>query len=455
MKSKYICALAILFALASAASAQKFSITPTTNGLAEIRFTNAWFDGVSTLQGRLGRKWVSLDNFFTTQTVGQVTLPLPPGYSSYRLRSMSVVPGNAFSRLALAYGNITTVAGTGPVPAGTNLWLPEYEGAVGTNVPLSSPRAAVADDEGNIYVVEPVTHSVLIIAKTNGHIYTAIGQLTVRASGNIDLPPGTPVFSAVAPYPPDPLVGFPVLKNPTGLYYSRGILYVLDSGNARIVKYANGLVSKLFSEGISGSLNNGGSLWVSGDEQEAFYTDGTVLKQWEASNLENGANGVSILATDFLALTDVKVNPQGRIIVVDHGANRIYRVRGNGSYLEDVQAGTGLLRGPTSVEDARDAALPGPTSITYLPIGGYLISTDIAARAWYVDVEGGTAPLIFGRAPTEKKPGAHTGDGKWFRRGGRSPKVSSIQSISVAPNGDLILLEGGYVRKIEFLRARP
>jgi hypothetical protein len=74
---------------------------------------------------------------------------------------------------------------------------------------------------------------------------------------------------------------------------------------------------------------------------------------------------------------------------------------------------------------------------------------------WYVDVDGDTAPLIFGRAPTATKPGAHAGDGQWFRRGGRSPKVSGIQSISVAPNGDLILLEGGYVRKIEFLRARP
>jgi hypothetical protein len=72
-----------------------------------------------------------------------------------------------------------------------------------------------------------------------------------------------------------------------------------------------------------------------------------------------------------------------------------------------------------------------------------------------VDIDGDTAPLIFGRAPTVKKPGAHAGDGRWFRRGGHSPKVSSIQSINVAPNGDIILLEGGYVRKIEFLRAKP
>lgn len=455
MKSKYLRALAVLFACVSAASAQKFSITPTTNGLAEIRFTNTWFDGVGTLQGLLGRRWVSLDNFYTTQQIGRVTLPLPPGYSTYRLRSMSVVPGNAFARLALAYGNITTVAGTGPVPAGTNLWLPEYEGAIATNVPLSSPRSAVADEAGNIYVVEPGTHAVLVI-RTNGRIYTAIGQLDQRASGTIDLPTGDPIFPATTPPPPPDGFAFPVLKNPTGLYFSKGILYVLDAGNARILKYRNGSVSKLFSEagaGIPASLTNGGSLWVSSDEQEAFYTDGTILKQWEAANSENGVGGAVILATDFKDIVDVKVNPQGRTIIVDRGDNRLYRVRGNGSYREDVQAGTGLTSGPT-VGDARRVALPGPTSLAYLPIGGYLISTE-GAHVWYVDVDGDTAPLIFGRAATATKPAAHTGDGRWFRRGGRSPKVGNTLSISVAPNGDLILLEGGYVRKIEFLRVQP
>ncbi len=454
MKSKYLGALAVLFACIGAASAQKFSITPTSNGLAEVHYTNTWFDGVGTLQGQLGRRWVSLDNFFTTQQVGQVTLPLPPGYSTYRLRSMSVVPGNAFARLALAYGNITTVAGTGPVPEDTNLWLPEYEGAMATNVPLSSPRSAVADEAGNIYVVEPVAHAVLVI-RTNGRIYTAIGQLDQRAPGTIDLPTGEPTFPAVTPPPPDPFA-FPVLKNPTGLYYSSGILYVLDSGNARILKYRNGSVSKLFSEaglGVSASLTNGGSLWVSGDEQEAFYTDGTILKQWEASNSENGVGGAIVLATDFNDLADVKVNPKGHTIVVDRGDNRLYRVRNNGSYREDVQAGTGLTRGPT-VGDARRVALSSPSSLSYLPLGGYLISTE-GANVWYVDEDGDTAPLIFGRAPTATKPGAHAGDGQWFRRGGRSPKVSNIQTISVAPNGDLILLEGGYVRRIEFLRSRP
>jgi hypothetical protein len=354
MKSKLLFALIALFSATAWGDKPTYLLTPTSNGTVVIQFTNTYPNpkGVGTLEGRLGRKWVPLDNFYITQNVDSVELPLPPGYSDYsdyRLVSMNVVPDNAFPRLAKAYGNITTVGGTGPVPPGTNLWLPEYEGAIATNVPLSSPRAAVADAEGNIYVVEPVTHSVLVI-RTNGRIYTAIGRLDQRESGGIDLPTGEPFFPAVAPAPPE-VFSFSVLNKPTGLYYSQGILYVLDSGNARVLKYRNGLVSKLFSEagpGVPYSLTSGGSLWVSGDEQEAYYTDGTVLKHWEAANAEYGVGGVIIEASGFVDLADVKVNPQGRRIVVDHGANRLYRVRGPGTdFREDLQAGNGLTSGPS------------------------------------------------------------------------------------------------------------
>ena len=463
MNSKIVFALVALFsATAWAVEKTAYTLTRTTNATVIIRFTNNFPipNGVSTLEGLTNRRWAVLQNFFTTQNIGSVELPLPTGYTNYRLRSMSVIPGNAFPRLALAYGNITTVAGTGPVPAGTNLWRPEYEGAIATNVPLSSPRSAVADEAGNIYVVEPSTHSVLVIARTNGRIYTAIGQLGQRTNGNIILPSGDPSFPAVTPPPSDDpySFSFAVLNRPTGLYYSRGILYVLDSGNARIVKYRDGQVSKLFVAagiGTAASFENGGSLWVSGDEQEAFFTDGTLLKHWKAKDLQNGAGGVSIEAAGLANLSDVKVDPRGRTIVADEGANRLYRVRGpDRDFRQDIQAGTGQTVG-RYVGDARKAAIFGPSSIAYLPIGGYFISTDAGARVWYVDIDGSIAPFIFGRAPTAKKAGAHAGDGQWFRRGGRIPKVSNVESISVAPNGDLILLEGGYVRKIQFLRARP
>jgi hypothetical protein len=454
MNSKFLFALVALFsATAWAVEKTAYTLTPmtnttatTTNTTVVIRFTNNFSipNGVSTLEGQSGRKWVALQNFFTTQNIGSVELPLPSGYSNYRLVAMSTVPGNIRSRLALAYGNISTEGGHGPVPAGTNLWIPEYEGAPATNVLFSNPRAAVADEAGRIYVVERDSHAVSVI--DTGLVHTAVGGAIdrpgYREAGFVELESAAQI----------PATLLPLLNSPSGLYYQSGTLYILDAGNGRVLRYRNGLVSKLFSEATFGStvhLTNAGSLWVSPDEQEAFYTDGTVLKHWEASK-----QTVQVEASGLVDLADVKVDPRGRTIVVDQGANRLYRVRGNGSFLGDPVAGNGLVRGLT-IGDARRVALAGPSSLAYLPIGGYFISTDAGAQVWYVDIDGDIAPFIFGRAPTEKKAGAHAGDGQWFRRGGRAPKVSNVQSINVAPNGDLILLEGGYVRKIKFLRSKP
>ena len=448
MKSKLMLVLLATFA-ATASWAEKttYTLTPTTNGTVVIRFTNNYPlpNGISTLEGRLGRKWVALQNFFTTQTVGMVELPRPSGYGEYRLRAMSVVPGNAFPHLALGYGTIQTVGGSGPAPSGTNLWRPEYEGTNATNVVFSNPRAAVADDEGRIYVVERDSHAVSVI-ETNGTVRTAVGLPGTRGPGFLEL--GTGVE-----FPGD---GLAQLDSPSGLYYQNGTLYILDAGNGRVLRYTytNGAVSKLFSEspvfGSPTNIANGGGLWVSPNEAEAFYTDGTMLKHWRASQLNNGFGGVNVEASGFVHLSDVKLDPRtGDPTAVDRGGNRLYRVRGpDRDFRLDPLAGNGLTRG-FKVGPVANQALAGPSSLVYLPIGGYLLGLDEGARVAYVDVEDNAATLVFGR------PGAHAGDGSWFRRGGRKPKVSHVQSITLAPNGDMIILEDGFVRRIKFLRAKP
>jgi hypothetical protein len=190
-------------------------------------------------------------------------------------------------------------------------------------------------------------------------------------------------------------------------------------------------------------ITNGAGLWVSPDETEAYYTDGTVVKHWDVEN------GVEVFASGFLDLAAVTVNDQGHVIVVDRGENRVRRARKSGVPSEqDVRAGNGLPVGP-KVGDARRVALPGPTSISYLPVGGYLIGTDQGAKVWYVDTAGNTAPLIFGA------PGTHEGDGEWFRDHGSRPKIGKVQSLTIAPSGDILLLEGGFVRRIDFLRHKP
>jgi hypothetical protein len=397
--------------------------------VATVTFSNRHYNGVSTVEGFARGRWVPLENFFTTQRVGQVTVTLPTnGYSRFRLRSTDVSPGNAFTRLAQSYGNIQTIAGKGEVPPGANGWRPEYEGALATEVNLSNPRCALADGQGNIFVVEQDGHAVVKITP-DGRIHTVLGT-HVPGNTGISALPGTPFQ----------------LNSPSSLWITSNRVYVLDAGNNRICYLtSDGFASEAFFNGTNGagvSPGGGGGLWVSPDNKEMIYAAGAEIRTW------NLKDGVTTLASGFLEVGNIFVNDFGRIIVADPQDNRVYRVRSSGR--KDLVAGDGFKRNYPTGGDADRVSLPGARSVWYLPIGGYFVALDEGAKVWYVDADDNAAPFIFGRR------GAHAGDGKWFRSGGRTPKVGNVQSVTVAPSGDILMVEGaGFVRKVDFLRHTP
>lgn len=442
MNSKFLCAL--IACVACVVHAQQYSISFITNGFptnptVTIKFTNYLGTGVGTLEGQVEKKkWEPIKNYYTTQAVGQVSFELPAEYPAYRVRWLPIGPGG-FLNVAKAYGNISTVAGIGPVPEGTNHWLPVYEGAFATNVPLSNPRQVAADGEGNIYIVEKDSHAVSVV-DTNGVLRTAVGT---RTPGYLLLLPGIE--------PPGTVVS---LQNPSGLYFTGGRLYIFDAGNGRIISYANGFVRALYSRFaidpvlgiVPQAFTNGAGLWVAADESEAYFTDGDTLYRWRP------VQGLEMEAFGFGHLTSLNIDPRNRIFVTDGPAHRAYRVD-DGAYLELPLAGSGRnVRHGIMVGDARMVPMPGPSAIEFLPIGGYLVANEEGARVWYVDTEGDTAVIVHGRPATARQPAAHSGDGEWFRKRGRRPIVGEVRSIDLAPNNDLFLLENGYVRRIEFLR---
>jgi hypothetical protein len=443
MKFKCFFALVAFAAATVFAEQQRYTLTPS-NGFVIVSFTNKYPFGVSTLEGRLDRHWVTLENFFTTQLVGHVTLTLPPNYSEYRVRFVSIAPGNAFKNLALVYGNLETVAGLGPVvPPGTNAWLLEHEGAPATTVPLSNPRAVVADNYGHIYVLEKDSHALSVIDGTNGTFHTAIGPIDLfgkRRPGILPIEPGSEA--------PGRLVS---MRDPSGLFYQNEKIYVLDAGNGRVLRYTNGLASPtngtvihLFSEtnafGQTVAITNGAGLWVSPDELDAYYTDGTVIKRWRADR------GVETVGFNFTELTDIARNSRNDIIVVDHGRNAVLEFDNDGFAVP--LAGTGFPTGPR-IGKATSVALNGPTSIHFLPVGGYLVALDEGATVWQVDSGNNAARFVFGA------PDVHDGDGEWFQQGRTRPKISNVRDVTLAPSGDILMVEGGYVRRINFLRHKP
>jgi hypothetical protein len=436
MKSKLFLALLMLLgaaplqAIVYSNSTYSISTNPTNN-LVVVNFSNRFFTGACAVESREGNRWVVLKDFFTTQRVQQVTVPLPTNnYGLLRLRCLDLTADRPFTRphLAKAYGDIHTIAGGGP-----NRWPNNFEGALATTVELNNPRFAVADEANNIYVVERDGHAVDKITP-DGRIHTFVGT---HVSTNIGDVPGPGLSSP--------------LSYPNGLWLQNNRLFILDAGNSRVrfvdLNDTNRTTYTLFADAsLRGIGTNGSGLWVGfnklGEPDEAFYGVGNELRQWTIDE------GVSVLASDFQEVGNVIVNPLGRTIVTDPKDHRVFRVRGTG--VREVVAGTGFPHGPHRGGDAEDVPLPGVRGIWYLPIGGYFLGLDEGARVWYVDGKDNAAPFIFG------KPGVHDGDEMWFRQGGTRPKVSNIISVTVAPSGDIILVEGnGLIRKIDFLFHRP
>lgn len=444
MKFKVLFTFIALAALTVFAAQRPMPISGS-NGVATFSFSSNFLYRVGTLEGKLDKRWIPLENFFITQQSGTVTFALPPGYSEFRVVNVSIAPGNAFKNLALVYGNLETVGGLGPVvPPGANAWLPEFEGANALVVPLSNPRNLVADLAGNIYFTEKDSHALSVIEASNNVYHTVIGPL--------DFPPGTRTngFFPVQPGYETP-ARYIAMQDPSGLFYRNEKIYVLDAGNSRVLRFTNGTagptngtVTLIFNAtdfaGVPVAITNGNGLWVSEDELEAFYTDGTKLKRWKA------ATGVETIPANFVDLVAVTKNPDVKTVVVDRGAHAVFQVNNDG--IKDLVAGNGRPLG-RAVGKANSVSLNGPSSIWYLPVGGYLIGLDQGAGVWQVDAGNNAAELVFG------EPGVHAGDGEWFQKGRRDPKVSNVQSVTVAPSGDILMIEGGYIRRIKFLRHKP
>jgi hypothetical protein len=427
MNLKLLCGLLLL--AGSHVLHAGYAISTDTNGVSTITYTNNFDYGVCAIQGREGRRWVVLENLWATQRIDQVTRTLPPGYSDYRLKCWSVAPGNAYTRLPLAYGNISTVAGLGEVPAGVNGWLPEYEGAQATDVNLSNPTFAMADAAGNIYVVEKDGHAVVRI-DTNGIITTVAGTHQSGFDGDFVLQPANTVR----------------LNSPSALQIAGNRLYIFDGGNRKIRYVQDGVLFTLFTD--PSPMANWGGMAVDLDEDEdglpdnIFYACGNELRRWESDGV------LSVLRSDFINLANMTLNARGRPVVADPPVHRLYEVRTRPGGEREVIAGDGFVNRGQRGGEADEVSLPGASSVWFLPIGGYLVGLDQGARVWYVDEDDNAFPIVMG------KPGAHAGDGRWFRA--RGPKISHVKSVTVAPSGDIILVEGnGFVRRIEFKRRRP
>jgi len=399
-------------------------------------WTNAFAAGVCTVESAAtpNGPWLPLLASFTTGAAGQAELTVPPQTTFYRLLAVDISaadPGG-FSNLTRSYGKLRTVAGSGKDGGvdGVNYWSASFEGGFATNAALSRPHIALADQSGNLFIVDKNSHSVLQLTP-DGRIHTVAGT---HGSGN-------------GPNAPTPGTNV-ALSFPNGLWLGGdGAVYVLDTGNAKVRWLdTNGVLTTLFTD--DQGITTGRGLWVKDDRTLAYFSDGQNVERWTPAG---GIETVNNPGFSFNDLGNFVVDAAGGLIVTDRGANKVYLLPTSGANAGNPTPlfGNG---GTHAVVDGTLASTNGLNQVRGVwpvPTGGCLLGTDEGSQVLYVDAAGILHIFVNGHA------GSHSGDGQWFYSPGY--KVSEVRSVTMDAQGNIFIVENdaGYVRRVDFLRLTP
>lgn len=436
MKSFAIFCLLVLGSWLGQAASTDFAINSFgTNYL--LRWTNAFSNGVCTVEAapRLANPgvpslWQPQRNYFTTGSVGQASVPRDSSNQFLRLLAVDVSTNTplGYTNLLQSYGNFHTIAGNGFGGVDTsNYWQSSFEGGYATNAALSRPHYAMADNAGNVFIVDKDSHSVLKVTP-DGRIHTVAGTHTT-GNGTDASSPATSV----------------ALNFPNGLWVrGDGTVYVMDTGNNKIRRVdTNGMMATLFTAPASLIIARG--LWVKPDETEAIFGASTIVEAWSAST------GFSMLTNKFKNLGNIFVTPLGQVIVTDRGDSMVFRVetrgpkRGQKTHLYGSGKTTPVVEGTLAATNG----FYGVRGVWAVPSGGYLFALHEGNQLLYVNAAGIVHVFVAG------DPTAHSGDGQWFHSPGF--KVSQLRSVSMDSQGNIIIVENdnGFVRRIDFQRLTP
>src|SRR5207247_1384587 len=256
-----------------------------------ISWTGASSNGVCSIEAATAPTgpWLPRRNLFSTNRVGQASLPTPSDHRFYRLLTadISATP-SGYSNLLAAYGIIETIAGRGGGRSDvTNSWHPDFEGAPATNADLSRPHFAMADDAANIYIADKDSHSILEIT-SDGTIHTFAGT---HVGG----------FNGDGPAPATSLQ----LNFPNGEWVrGDGTVYILDTDNGRIRRVDTlAVMTTLFT------VAGGRRTVIAGDAGD-----------------NNGGDGFPALQTGLLEVRGVWPLPTGGYLLATHKGSQVWYV---------------------------------------------------------------------------------------------------------------------------------
>ncbi len=329
-------------------------------------------------------------------------------------------PLTDLERTTLSFDRLETIGGAGVELERRYYWKPRMEGKAALEAELSRPNASAADRSGSVFVADTYAHSIRRI-DPDGSIHTVAGMNEAGFDG-------------------DGPARERLLDQPMGIFILRdGTIYIADQGNGRVRKIdAGGMLTTVATD--ADGILGGRGLWVSEDESELFYGDGTAIRRWRRDH----PDVIETFASGFRNLGHIDVDATGaeiRMLAVDMEREQVYLVSADGS--KRVVAGGDRfgLNLP-----ALDTRLSEPRAARWLGDGSYVIGTKGGGRIWHVGSDAIARILLEGTGAGNVR----NGDGETLAElyTNQTRIMSQCYDVRLTPDGSLLLTtnDSGLIR---------
>ena len=294
-------------------------------------------------------------------------LNAPTGVAVDSVGNLYIADSANYRIRKISNGEITTVAGNG---------TPSFGGDSGpaTSAQLYGPTGVAADSAGNLYIADHDNQRIRKVS--NGVITTVAGNGTFGFSGD-----NGPATSAQLNYPAGAAVD------------SAGNLYIADAFNGRIRKVSNGLITTVAGNGMLGfggdngpatsaqlnypsgiDVDSAGNLYIAdtGNQRIRKVSNGVITTV--AGNGTFGFSGDNFLATSaqLNGPYGVAVDSAGNFYIADTNNQRIRKVS------------NGVITTVAGNESQGFGADNGPASSAYLN-NPYGVAVDSAGNLYIAD----------------------------------------------------------------------